>query len=354
MSNSQGTNLAADENNDIPTTEEQLEAIGRGKFNYIVILVLASFNIAYGMEILVTNLCFRAMPRTEWGMTDQDRAHLVSVAYIGFIIGAMIAGFSADKVGRKPLIFLHATLFFPFALWSALATNLSSVYITRFVVGIAVGITLPVSVSLISELAPPSQRGWMILAVPSIGFFTGQILVLLVGIVAMEEDIECDDNCGWWRWVFAAGLVPDTIGFLLSFAFVPESPRFLLLHGRVAEAEAVVARIAAANGAEARLRAGGRVRPLDPPSVRASLWELIAPPLAGDMLIIAVVWTLLGFGLYGFNFLAPILLETVYHLNSYSQVSLLPPPPPADAKLLRVKSYLFRMLPSLGPGPNLA
>jgi MFS family permease len=273
MSNSQETNLAADENNDIPTTEEQLEAIGRGKFIYIVILVLASFNIAYGMEILVTNLCFRAMPRTEWGMTDQDRAHLVSVAYIGFIIGAMIAGFSADKVGRKPLIFLHATLFFPFALWSALATNLSSVYTTRFVVGIAVGITLPVSVSLISELAPPSQRGWMILAVPSIGFFTGQILVLLVGIVAMEEDIECDDNCGWWRWVFAAGLIPDTIGFLLSLAFVPESPRFLLLHGRVAEAEAVVSRIAAANGAEARLRAGGRVRPLDPQSVALRCWS---------------------------------------------------------------------------------
>ncbi len=67
------------------------------------------------------------------------------------------------------------------------------------------------------------------------------------------------------------------------------------------------------------------------------------------MLIIAVVWTLLGFGLYGFNFVAPILLETVYHLNSYSQVSLLPSPT-ADAKLLRDKCFLSLL--SLGPEPK--
>ena len=322
MGNAEEANTSDSTNrDDTATAEEQLEAIGAGSFNYFTIFILGAFNCAYGMEILVTNICFRAMPRTAWGITDDDRGHLVSISYIGFVLGAMLAGFFSDTYGRKPLIYLHSALFIPFALWSALATNLLTVYATRFVVGISIGIMLPVSVSLIAELAPPSQRGWMILAVPSIGFSIGQMLVLAVGLVAMQADIECEDDCGWWRWVFGAGLIPDAVAFLLFISLIPESPRYLLLHGKADEAEAVIRRIAAANGSEARLLDGGRLRKLQPNSARASAWELLAPPLAKDMVVISVVWTLLGFGLYGLNFLAPILLERVYHVNSFVQVA---------------------------------
>jgi MFS family permease len=303
-----------------PSIEEQLEAIGTGRFNYVVLLVLALFNLAYGMEILVSNICYRAMPRTAWGMTDQDRANLVSISYVGFICGAMISGFYADSYGRKPLILLHSLLFIPFALWSALAPDLFTVYVTRAVVGTSIGIMLPVSVSLMAELAPPSQRGWMILAVPSVGFALGQVSVLLVGLVAMRTgDVECEDDCGWWRWVFAAGLFPDAIALILFLSYVPESPRYLLLRGRVADAEEVIRRIAASNSAEARLRCAGRLRPLEPADDRASLWELLTPPLALEMALIASVWTLLGFGHYGLSFLVPVLLETVYHFNAHWQ-----------------------------------
>jgi MFS transporter, putative metabolite:H+ symporter len=310
----------ANREDDAATAEEQLEAIGAGRFNYFTIFILGAFNCAYGMEILVTNICFRALPRAEWGITEDDRGHLVSISYIGFILGAIFAGLSSDTFGRKPLIYFHTALFIPFALWSALATNLLTVYATRLLVGISVGIMLPVSVSLITELAPPSQRGWMILAVPSIGFSVGQMLVLLVGLIAMQSEIECENDCGWWRWVFGAGLIPDTIAFLFFLALVPESPRYLLLHGKADEAEAVIRQIAVANGTEDRLLNGGRVRKLRLDGARPSLLELIQPPLLKDMLVISVVWTLFGFGLYGFNFLAPILLEVVYHVNSHEQV----------------------------------
>jgi hypothetical protein len=173
-----------------------------------------------------------------------------------------------------------------------------------------------------AELAPPSQRGWLILAVPSVGFIVGQITVLLTGLVAMHTETECEENCGWWRWVFGVGVVPDSIAFLCFLLYIPESPRYLLLAGRPADAEAVVRRIAVANGSEARLRAGGRVRALPPGAAgRATAWELFAPPLAGDMLLIMAVWTLFGFGLFGLNFLAPVLLETVFHLSPFWQAS---------------------------------
>lgn len=163
----------------------------------------------------------------------------------------------------------------------------------------------------------------MILAVPSIGFSVGQMLVLLVGLIAMQSEIECENDCGWWRWVFGAGLIPDTIAFLFFLTLVPESPRYLLLHGKADEAEAVIRQIAVANGTEDRLLNGGRVRKLRLDGARPSLLELIQPPLLKDMLVISVVWTLFGFGLYGFNFLAPILLEVVYHVNSHEQFCLL-------------------------------
>ena len=183
---------------EVPSTEDQLEAIGAGSFNYYTIAVLGLFNCAYGMEILVTNTCFRSLPRTEWGITDADRGHLVSISYVGFILGAITAGIASDRFGRRPLIFLHSALFIPFTLTAALATNLITLYLTRLGVGFSIGLMLPATVSLITELAPPSQRGWMTLAVPSIGFSIGQMTVLVVGLVAMRSEIE---SASFWSWV---------------------------------------------------------------------------------------------------------------------------------------------------------
>ena len=253
-------------------------------------------------------------------MTDDDRASLLSLSYFGFILGAMISGFFSDTFGRKPLVIIHSILFIPFTLWSALANDLVTVYLTRFVVGLSVGIMLPVAVSLMAELALPSQRGWMILTVPSLGFVAGQVMVLLVGLAAMRSDVECTDDCGWWRWVFAAGAVPNLLALGMFLAFVPESPRYLLLTGRVEEAEAVVRTVAVANGTEGQLLQGGRLRPLGAAARTVSPWDLFNPPLVGELAVISTVWMLFGFGLYGLNFMMPVLLETEYHLNSFWQV----------------------------------
>ena len=74
-------------NEDLPTIDEQLERVGIGNFQYFAILAFVLFIMTDGMEIVLSNIVYRAMPRKEWGMTSDDRARLVSTAYLGFVIG---------------------------------------------------------------------------------------------------------------------------------------------------------------------------------------------------------------------------------------------------------------------------
>lgn len=59
------------------------------------------------------------------------------------------------------------------------------------------GIALPTCVTLMAELAPPSQRGWMVLVLPGLAFLSGQLLIVFIGIAAMHANVQCAENCGW-------------------------------------------------------------------------------------------------------------------------------------------------------------
>ena len=72
---------------ELPTADEQLERAGMGNFQYLAIATFVLFIMTDGMELLLSNIVYRAMPRTKWGMTNDDRAMLVSTAYLGFVVG---------------------------------------------------------------------------------------------------------------------------------------------------------------------------------------------------------------------------------------------------------------------------
>jgi hypothetical protein len=74
-------------NEDLPTIDEQLERVGIGNFQYFAIVAFILFIMTDGMEIMLSNIVYRAMPRKEWGMTSDDRARLISTAYLGFVFG---------------------------------------------------------------------------------------------------------------------------------------------------------------------------------------------------------------------------------------------------------------------------
>ncbi len=74
-------------NEELPTIDEQLERVGIGNFQYFALVAFVLFIMTDGMEIILSNIVYRAMPRKEWGMTSDDRARLLSTAYLGFVFG---------------------------------------------------------------------------------------------------------------------------------------------------------------------------------------------------------------------------------------------------------------------------
>ena len=76
---------------ELPTTDEQLERAGIGNFQYLAIFTFVLFIMTDGMELLLSNIVYRAMPRTQWGMTSDDRARLVSTAFLGFVVGQSLS-----------------------------------------------------------------------------------------------------------------------------------------------------------------------------------------------------------------------------------------------------------------------
>eukprot|EP00284_Hemiselmis_tepida_P016861 CAMPEP_0174930338 /NCGR_PEP_ID=MMETSP1355-20121228/31110_1 /TAXON_ID=464990 /ORGANISM="Hemiselmis tepida, Strain CCMP443" /LENGTH=254 /DNA_ID=CAMNT_0016176629 /DNA_START=49 /DNA_END=809 /DNA_ORIENTATION=+ len=249
-------NEAEDGEEETIGVEDQIDLAGWGNLQTLAYLAAFLFIVSDGMELIVTNVTFRAMPQEKWGMDDTNRGYLISASFMGFVVGGLVGGFVADQVGRRTMLYVHTAIFLPFTICSGLSQDYETLMLARLFVGLSMGIVLPTSVAYFSELCPTSYRGRAIGSLPMIGFTMGEVIVLLVGLFFMRIYGETDcggDGCDWWRWMMVAGVFPDIIAVSLVFFFLPESPRFLLARGRVEEAEKAVRYIAEFNGASDKL-----------------------------------------------------------------------------------------------------
>jgi len=184
-----------------------------------------------------------------------------SCALIGCLLGAMAAGATSDRFGRKRLLISSALLFTVTSLGIGLSNSFTMFVIWRIMGGVAIGLASNLSPMYIAEIAPAAMRGRLV--------STNQITIV-IGILAaqvinygiaeaippgMSETLLTSSwNCqAGWRWMFAATAVPSMI-FLLSMFFVPESPRWLVKNGREEEARKIVAKIGGGEYADSALR----------------------------------------------------------------------------------------------------
>lgn len=147
----------------------------------------------------------------------------ISSALIGTVLGAMIAGKPADRYGRKLILYIIALGYALSSIGSALAINLSSFIIFRFIGGIAVGASSVVAPMYISEISPANVRGRMTAL-----FQFNVIFGILMAFISNYLLRDIGDNS--WRWMLGVLAVPSSIYFILLF-FVPESPRYLIKVG---------------------------------------------------------------------------------------------------------------------------
>lgn len=169
-----------------------------------------------------------------------------SSAIWGCVFGAMLAGYSSDRWGRKKILIITAVLFSVSALGSALAYDLTSFIIARFIGGIGVGAASMLSPLYISEVAPAKVRGRLV-SVYQLAIVLGINIIYVVNFwISTTNSIQWNLDYGW-RYMLGSEIIPAGLFFFLLF-LVPESPRWLLSKGQDVKALGILTRI---NGAEA-------------------------------------------------------------------------------------------------------
>jgi MFS family permease len=183
------------------------------------------------------------------GFDDRDIGIAGSAYLLGAVAGALLFGWLTDRLGRKRLFFITIAVYLTATALTGLAWTGFSFWAFRFLTGAGIGGEYTAINSTIQELVPARYRGFTDLVING-SFWVGAALGAGGAIMFLDPRI-LDPETGW-RLCFIIGAALGLIVFFMRM-WIPESPRWLVLHGRQSEAETVVA------GIEARFRAAGHV-----------------------------------------------------------------------------------------------
>ena len=203
-------------------------------FGWSLILSLGGF--LFGFDTAVISAVEKSIQQL-FDLSPFLHGFTISSALIGTVAGSLLAGMPADRFGRKPVLFIIAVLFAVSAIGSAITSSWSLFVFFRLIGGIGVGASSVVAPMYISEISPANLRGRMTAL-----FQFNVIFGILMAYVSNYFLSGSGEDS--WRWMLGVMLVPSVAYFILLF-MVPESPRFLVKEGKIAEAKQVLAKIEA-------------------------------------------------------------------------------------------------------------
>lgn len=164
-------------------------------------------------------------------MTTWDKSLITSSTSMGALFGGLVAGICADRWGRRAVIWIADVLFIIGALWQATSTTVAAMVLGRVTVGLGVGVGSLVVPLYISELAPASHRGRLVV-ISVLCITIGQLAAYAVGLLLGER----------WRWILGLGAVPAVVQGVLML-LMPETPRWQILRGRREEAGETLSKV---------------------------------------------------------------------------------------------------------------
>ena len=195
--------------------------------------VLAALaGLMFGLDIGVISGATHFI-QAEFRIDDRTIEWIVSAMMLGAAIGALGAGWMASALGRKRSLILAATLFVAGSLLSGWAWSPATLIGARFVLGLAIGVATFTAPLYLAEVAPVRIRGAMI--------STYQLMITIGILVAFLSDTAFSYS-GNWRWMLGVIAIPGAL-FLLGVLLLPDSPRWLMMRGRKAEAIDVLTRL---------------------------------------------------------------------------------------------------------------
>src|SRR3954465_13167074 len=234
---------------DIPA---RLDRLPWTRFHTLVIVALGITWILDGLEVTIAGSIVGALQESPVLHFTAAQVGLVASAYLaGAVAGALLFGYLTDRLGRRRLFMVTLGLYLTATAATAFSWDFWSFALFRVLTGAGIGGEYAAINSAIQELIPARYRGRTDLAVNG-SFWVGAALGALGAVVLLQPGLLPPD---WgWRAAFGIGAVLG-LGILFLRQWIPESPRWLMLHARLDECETVIAGIEA----RGRTASGGRL-----------------------------------------------------------------------------------------------
>ncbi len=222
---------------DIPA---RLDALPWGRFHTLVVVALGVTWILDGLEVTLAGALSGSLKQSSTlGLTNTEIGLAGSAYLVGAVLGALFFGWLTDRLGRRKLFFITVALYLVATAATGLSWSFWSFAFFRFLTGAGIGGEYTAINSTIQELIPARVRGWTDLVING-SFWIGAALGA-GGSILLLDPATIDPAIGW-RLAFVIGATLGLIIFVMRF-WIPESPRWLMTHGRQADAERVVASI---------------------------------------------------------------------------------------------------------------
>src|SRR6478672_8053739 len=220
----------------------RLDALPWSRWHWLIVVALGATWILDGLEVTLAGALGGILTRPDTlGLTPVEVGASATYYLTGAVIGALLFGYGADRFGRKKLFFITVAVYLFGTALSAFSWNFWSYAVFRALTGAGIGGEYAAINSAIDELIPARVRGRVDLMING-SYWIGAALGAVGTLIVLDPQ----RLPVWLGWRSAFG-IGATLGLVVIFfrQWIPESPRWLMIHGREEEAERIVARMEA-------------------------------------------------------------------------------------------------------------
>ena len=297
------------------TITARFNRLPASRYTWQLIALLSSCGFFEIYEIALTSTLspgliragvFNADAKGSFGLTDQ--ASFAAVTFLGLFIGTSSFAAVADRLGRRAIL-IGSLIWYVAATAVMAAQNTAlNVDLWRFISGVGVGVQLVTIDSYIAEWVPKDRRGKAFAINYGLMYLAVPVAALLSWLLLPRAPL----GITGWRYAAAFPLLATAVAWWV-YRVLPESPRWLLEHGQLRDAERLVSTI------ESRVRReiGGELAPVNPAPVKiqegprsSGFAELFRPPYLRRTAMLLALNIFQALGFYGFSNWVPALLTS--------------------------------------------
>jgi putative MFS transporter len=244
-------------------------------------------------------------------LTPFATSMLAISTYLGCVVGALAAGYLADRFGRRHLYMADVIVYAAFGLLSAFAPNYPILFFARVMLGAGIGADQALSFTIIGEFSPKKARGklngstfilWGLGALSS--FLLSYLLLPIVGP-------------NTWRVVFAVSAIPALL-VLIGRRALPETPRWLLQQGMTKEAQLSMEHTLAGRTTDAPVATQSVQTPRKMPGPRVNFAALFQPGQLKRTLYVVSMWGLVTVSTYGISYFTPVVFKNLGYTDQHA------------------------------------